>query len=227
MDYDLIVDLRTDGLACLLGGKARMTRWRSRGTARHAVQQHMSVIASLQPKGAIPETKIWLDKALRRDARKRLAGLPEGRCLALAPGAKWSGKIWPPEHYRDLVIALRDEFSAVMLLGGAEDVALASRVARDVPLACADLCGRTDLLQAAALLERAHAFVGNDSGLGHIAAAVGTPTLTVFGPGQPQRYHPWGERADWIAAPDACLTRLRAGPVCERLRAHMEKIGAP
>jgi ADP-heptose:LPS heptosyltransferase len=58
--------------------------------------------------------------------------------------------------------------------------------------------GKTGLLQAAAILEQAQLFVGSDSGLGHLAAASGTATLTVFGPGDPERYHPWHPQACWV-----------------------------
>ena len=61
-----------------------------------------------------------------------------------------------------------------------------------------DLCGRTSILQAAAVLQHATAFVGNDSGLGHIAAALGVPTITIFGPGDPERYRPWSENSQCV-----------------------------
>ena len=65
----------------------------------------------------------------------------------------------------------------------------------------------------------AAAFVGNDSGLGHIAAAVGVPTVTVFGPGEPDRYRPWGPHARIVMAPDLNLQKLDAVPVLDALRA--------
>ncbi len=57
-----------------------------------------------------------------------------------------------------------------------------------------DLIGRVDLLTAYAVLRRCSLFVGNDSGLMHIAAAAGTPTLGLFGPSRERHYAPWGER---------------------------------
>ena len=67
-----------------------------------------------------------------------------------------------------------------------------------LPVPGINLAGNTDLLQAAAILAQSQLFIGNDSGLGHIAAAAGTPTVTVFGPGDPARYHPWHPQARWI-----------------------------
>ena len=64
----------------------------------------------------------------------------------------------------------------------------------------------------------ARAFVGNDSGLGHMAAALGLPALTIFGPGRPLRYRPWGPRSDWLRAPDRRLESVSAAQAAERLR---------
>ena len=60
------------------------------------------------------------------------------------------------------------------------------------PARVIDLVGRTDLLTAAAILRRSALFIGNDTGLMHLAAASGTPTLGLFGPSPVERYAPWG-----------------------------------
>jgi hypothetical protein len=80
------------------------------------------------------------------------------------------------------------------------------------PTRLVDLVGRTDLLTAAAVLKRAVLFIGNDTGVMHMAAAVGTPTLGLFGPSLAEHYAPWGPRtavvrttksyAEIIGAPD-------------------------
>jgi ADP-heptose:LPS heptosyltransferase len=54
------------------------------------------------------------------------------------------------------------------------------------------------LLQAAAVLKQIRFFAGNDSGLGHLASGVNTTTITIFGIGDPVRYHPWGNKARWL-----------------------------
>jgi ADP-heptose:LPS heptosyltransferase len=79
-----------------------------------------------------------------------------------------------------------------------------------------NLAGTTTLLQAAALLSRATLFIGNDSGLGHLCAAVGRPTLTLFGPGDPDRYHPWGPQAHWLVAADGNIASLSPTAVAAR-----------
>src|SRR3546814_12380773 len=66
-----------------------------------------------------------------------------------------------------------------------------------------NLVERSDLLTAAACLERADFFVGNDSGLMHLAAAAGTPTLGLFGPSPEVRYRPWGPHAGYVRPPES------------------------
>jgi len=65
-----------------------------------------------------------------------------------------------------------------------------------------DLIGRVDLLTAAAVLRRCAMFIGNDTGLMHIAAASGTPTLGLFGPSPAAQYAPWGPQTAWVRSAD-------------------------
>lgn len=205
--YDIIVDLRTEVLAYLLRAGRRYTRLRAPRVSGHAVWRHLAVIQPLLP-GSPPATRVWLSADERALAGRMLARLPGQRWLAVAPGANWPGKIWPFPHYQELLVRLRDQFDAVIICGGPKDFATAAELTRSSPLPALNLAGATSLLQAAAALERAAYFVGNDSGLGHLAAAAGAPTLTLFGPGDPERYHPWGAGAQWLCAPERDLKRL-------------------
>ncbi len=139
--------------------------------------------------------------------------------MALGPGANWEPKIWPATAFRQLIGVLSSQFDGVILLGGPGDAERCATVAQDSPLPCLNLAGETGLLEAAALLARAQLFVGNDSGLGHLASAVGTPTLTLFGPGQPERYRPWGEQAHWLCSEANELPRLDVATVAASIAA--------
>lgn len=216
--YDLIVDLRTDGLAYLLRARRRLTKLHRHARGPHAVEQHMGVIAALGDTD-IPATRIWLTPQLEQAAEQRLKTLPGTRWLALGPGANWEPKIWPAAQFRELVAQLHDSFDAVILLGGPGDAERCAQVAQDCPLPYVNLAGQTGLLEAAAILARATVFVGNDSGLGHLASAVGIPTLTLFGPGQPERYRPWGEHAHWLTSPENDLQQLSFEDAADDIRA--------
>ncbi|NOX09514.1 MAG: glycosyltransferase family 9 protein [Gammaproteobacteria bacterium] len=207
--YDLIVDLRTDGLAYLLRARKRLTKWHARPEGSHSVQQHIAVIASIND-GLIPHTRIWINDAIRHQAQSRLKKLPGSRRLAIGSGANWAPKIWPVEQFRALIISLKDQFDSVILLGGPGDQARCQQLAQDLPIPSINLAGQTDLLEVAAILETCQLFIGNDSGLGHIASAVDVATISVFGPGQPERYHPWGEKAKWIQNKEQDINAISA-----------------
>ena len=118
-------------------------------------------------------------------ASELLRALPGQRWLAIGPGANWPGKRWAPQHYQQLVAALANEFDAVIVLGSGDDLDQPFDTAT-LALPALDLIGVTDLQTVAAVLAKMRAFVGNDSGIGHIATAVACPVVTVFGPGEPR-----------------------------------------
>lgn len=207
--YDLVADLRTDGLAYLLRAQKRLTKRGIQPVGPHAVEYHWAVVADRLPLAMpISPCQIWLQAEQMQFAKVCLSQLPGSRWLALGPGANWAPKIWPAPAFIALVNAVKSHFDGVVILGGPWDRARSQLVAANLPLPHVDLCGTTDLLQAAAVLQQVSLFVGNDSGLGHLAAAVGTPTMTVFGPGQPERYHPWGKNSHWQVAPGSNLSNL-------------------
>jgi ADP-heptose:LPS heptosyltransferase len=221
--YAAVVDLRTDFLAYLVRARRRFPKWRARPYGPHAVERHMGVIARLYGTRPLPGAAVWPRREDLEFAEHALPGGP--RRLAIGPGAHWPPKIWPARRFVELVAELRAEFDGIVLLGDHADAAAAGEIAAAAPLPCTNLCGRTSLLEAAAALGRCAMFVGNDSGLGHLAAAAGTPTLTLFGPGNPARYRPWGPCADWIEGPGCDLQQLDPTAVAARLRAHPVRPG--
>lgn len=117
--------------------------------------------------------------------------LPQAPLLCLMPGSAWPSKAWPPGHWRSLLLRARSEGFAVAVLGSRGESDLCAEVAGSEGL---DLSGRTTLKEAAAWLRGARGAVGNDSGLGHLAAACGTPVLTLFGPTPGEASGPRGPR---------------------------------
>jgi ADP-heptose:LPS heptosyltransferase len=145
--------------------------------------------------------------------------LPGHRWLVLAPGARWQPKRWPAQNFHSLIEQLQDEFDAVVLLGDAGETDSCATIGTSLPLPVINLAGKTDLLQAAAVLSQARLLIGNDSGIGHIAAAVNIPTLTVFGPGDPARYHPWHPQARWIQSSTGSIEDIAVDTVTKEVLA--------
>jgi ADP-heptose:LPS heptosyltransferase len=220
--YDLVVDLRTDGLTLLLHTKHRLTRRGSRPPGHHAVERHFGVISRHIDTTRIPAAQIRLSQTEHRFADEQLSGLPGQRWLALGPGARWQPKCWPAQRFRALLDQLQAEFDAVILLGDTTELAVCQDIENDLPLPGINLAGKTGLLQATAILAQSQLFVGNDSGLGHIAAATGTPTVTLFGPGDPARYHPWHPQARWIQSSTGNIEDIVVDAVTEEVLAILD-----
>jgi heptosyltransferase-2 len=120
------------------------------------------------------------------------ASLPERPYVCFMPGSTWPSKAWPRESFRALAALARLEGFQVAVLGSSGERDICDDVAREADY---NLCGRTSLVEAAAWLRGARAAVGNDSGLSHLAAACGTPTLAMYGATDPDGSTPWGPRS--------------------------------
>jgi heptosyltransferase-2 len=106
--------------------------------------------------------------------------------IALAPGSVWKTKRWPESSFLSLIRFLLDERLHVLLIGGAGDRDLCARLAESAQdPALADASGRFSLLESADLIARCAALVSNDSAPVHLAVAVGTPVVAIFGPTLP------------------------------------------
>ncbi|WP_431857419.1 glycosyltransferase family 9 protein [Azospirillum sp.] len=209
--WDLVVDLRNSAASRLLASR-RLAVLRRRPGA-HKVEEIAAVLGVAPP----PAPRLWIDAAAAAQAERLLPG---GRpFLALGPTANGPGKEWPAERFADLARRLTGPSGP---LPGVRVAVLAAgpEAERARPLLAAlgdgaiDLVGRTDPLAAAACLTRAALYVGNDSGLMHIAAAVGTPTVGLFGPGWPEVYGPWGPQARAVVSAEpreALFARWKAG----------------
>jgi heptosyltransferase-3 len=192
--WDLVVDLRASALSFLIPARRRAVMVR-RGMVRRGGHKtvQLAAILKLDPP---PLPVAWTSPADR--ARAALL-LPPGRpIVALGPTANWTGKVWPPARFVALFRALAagplaGARAAVFAGPGERERALAAPVLAALPNAI-DLCGMLSLPEAAACLARAALFVGNDSGLMHLAAAAGTPTLGLFGPTPAEEYAPAGRR---------------------------------
>lgn len=121
-------------------------------------------------------------------------GIDARRTLILAPGSRARARRWDPERFAAVADRAGVEWSAVLLLGAAEDRPAADAVARAARRPLVNLSGETPVPLAAALLRRAAALVTNESGLMHLGWAVGTPTVVVAGPSDPQATSPFGPR---------------------------------
>lgn len=198
--WDLVVDLRGSAIVYLLPARERKVL-KSTKVKMHKVREAAGVLRLDPP----PAPRIYLPD----DARARALGLmPPGRdYLVVCPSASLPFKMWPATNFAELVKALVMPGGAmagagVVIVGGPGDEDHAVPILNALPDAgVLDLTGKLYLSDVAAVVERARLFVGNDSGVMHISAAMGTPTLGLFGPSDEMLYGPYGEQCATVRGP--------------------------
>jgi heptosyltransferase-2 len=152
--------------------------------------------------------------------RQRLGLMSDKRTvIALAPGAVGPAKRWPVSSYADLGRRLVGEGHRVWIVGGPSECALAAEIAASAPDEIRDLTG-PDLRNAILALAAADVAVSNDSGLLHVAAALDTPAIGIFGPTSPLHWAPLNPLAAVIETPNELPCRPCHKPVC-RLGHHL------
>jgi lipopolysaccharide heptosyltransferase I len=170
---------------------------------RHAIERYLCVTEALGCGRGPVESPFATDDADRRHVTTLVPAEPYA---ALLPGTNWETKRWPVENFAALVGPLRERFGlATVVAGGAGEAELATAIEREVGAGTViNVVGRTTLRQLTALLERAELVVANDSGPMHIAAALGRPLVTPFGPTNPVRTGPFGREGSVIRLDIAC-----------------------
>jgi heptosyltransferase II len=177
------------------------------------------------PKGAdipsqwpLPELKVPAPELAAW--RERLALTSDGRpVVALAPGAVGPSKRWPAAYYTDLARGLAAEGALVWVIGGPGEKEIAAQIVRADPDDIRDLTG-PDLRNAILALAAANTAVSNDSGLLHVAAALGTPAVGIFGPTSPWHWAPLNPIAAVIETKTDLPCQPCHKPVC-RLGHHL------
>ena len=208
--FDLVVDLFCNPRSALLSyatqapvrvggdlpgrGKLYTVQIRDDGRPKSAVEFHYQSLkgAGIEPKYYLPE--IFLTEDEKRESKRYLEwqGIDFSRPLiALHPGGTWPAKLWPAERFADLADLLTAKAHAqIILTRGARDEETAKMVESAVVGGVLTL-PVLPLRQLAAILSLCSAYVANDSGPMHIAAAVGTPTIGLFGPGEENIWFPY------------------------------------
>lgn len=211
--WEAVVDLRSSPLAYALWSHARHVVRGGRQPGLKLEQQARS-LGLEQP----CRPHVWLGQEERVEAARLLPG--EVRWVALAPTAGTETKIWPAVAFAALVERLKGHgLYPVLFYGPGEREDRLAAPARAAMPDALDMGGRYTLAQVAALLARCSLFVGSDSGLMHLSAALDVPTLGLFGPSHAAQYAPSGRWAEVLEAPGppgaGTMEDLKAEDVCQ------------
>jgi heptosyltransferase-2 len=164
--------------------------------------------AERPPEWPLPELKVAADELARWRDLRGLASEP-GPVVTLSPGAVGAGKAWPVAYYAVLAKALTADGASVWVLGGPAEADAARLIAETAGPRVRDLTG-TDLRNAILALAAADVSVTNDSGLMHVSAALGTPTVAIFGPTSPWHWKPLNPVSAILEPPGDEAARLKA-----------------
>jgi heptosyltransferase-2 len=164
--------------------------------------------AALPSEWPLPKLRVPAEEVERWRAQRGLTAEPRP-IVTLSPGAVGAGKAWPLRHYAELARALTQDGASVWVLGGPGEAAAAGEIAAAGGARVRDLTGN-DLRNAILALAAADASVTNDSGLMHISAAIGTPTVAIFGPTSPWHWKPLNAVAAILEPEGDDAARLRA-----------------
>lgn len=192
--WDLAVDIRGSALTYLLAARRRVVRRRRPG---RMFEQHAAMLGIVPA----PLPVVW---TAAEDRARAAVLLPPGRpVIGFGATANWAPKVWPAERFASLFRRLAEgplpgAVAAVFAGPGEAERAMAAPLLAALPEAV-DLCGVLTIPEAAACIQRCALYVGNDSGLMHLAAASGAPTIGLCGTtlDRADEMAPAGLRAAW------------------------------
>ncbi len=155
-----------------------------------------------------PESERWAEELFKQEGIKKT-----DRLLAIHPAASCPSKIWPNERFADVAVRLIERYGfKVLVIAGPKDLALAESVIKHMHKPAINLAGKTSVSQLASVLKRCNLFISNDSGPVHIAAALGTPVISIFGRNQkglsPTRWGPTGKKDRVLHKEVGCIECL-------------------
>jgi len=210
----------------------------------HLVEQNLEPLRALGLNPGRPRLQFFWDHAVEERLQGLLAslGLTPGAFAVMHPGAGWRFKCWTPAGYARVLEALQGQWGLPVVITGtkaAHEQDLLAAILRESRVTPINLAGRLTLKELGALISKARLFFGMDSAPMHLAAAVGTPAVALFGPSGVFNWGPWGEghlviQKDWECVPcgrdgcegskvSRCLIEIEPEEVLQTMARHFGK----
>lgn len=183
----------------------------------HMVDQNLAAVRALGIEPVQPRLQFFWDQEVEARVQELLSthSLQDRPFVVMHPGAGWRFKCWTPEGYARMIEALQEKWGLPVILTGsqaAHEQDLLAAILQECRVTPLNLVGQLSLKELGALIARARLFFGMDSAPMHLAAAVQTPAVALFGPSGVFNWGPWGEghlviKKDWECLPcgrDGC-----------------------
>lgn len=212
----------------------------------HLVDQNLAAVRALGIEPVNPRLQFFGDQAVDQRVCGLLAslGLAGRPFVVMHPGAGWRFKCWTPSGYARVIEFFQEEWGLTTVLTGtraAHEQELLAAIHQECRAAPVDLAGRLSLKELGVLISKARLFFGMDSAPMHLAAAVNTPAVALFGPSGVFNWGPWGAghlviKKDWDCLPcgqdgcqgskiSRCLMELTPEEVLARIAQHFAGLG--
>ena len=193
-----------------------LTRAVASDGSRHTVERNLDLVRGMgiEPGSAGPVLAVAPEVRQRMADRLQSLGLPDGSSfVAVHPVSRWLFKAWPEASCAETIAALSRGGTPIVVTSGPEsrERAAAQAILTRAAVPVIDLVGQTSLPELAAVLARATVFVGVDSAPMHMAAALGTPVVALFGPSGEHHWGPWGPGHVVLSSPYLCRPCGRDG----------------
>ncbi|RKU26016.1 hypothetical protein C6497_14630 [Candidatus Poribacteria bacterium] len=164
---------------------------------KHATEHYFDLLHAVGIPAEDRHLEIYLHESERTKACQlfKHEGINDGDLtIGLFPGAGWKLREWMPERFAKIADRLVTNFKAqVVLFGGPNDVTLVNHIANTMDELAINFAGKLNLRELSSCIEKCDLFISNDTGPMHIATAVGTQTVALFGPGNHIRFQPIGD----------------------------------
>jgi heptosyltransferase-3 len=195
-----------------------VSSWRPRpGDLRHVSRNFLDSIVPWVGRAGlkVPEIRALPEDRTAAAGMLSAAGKREAPIVAVHPGAGSRTKRWPMQRFRDLAHRIVGSGAWLMVIEGPAEAGLCDELG--LPESRVFHCRQLNLALQKGFLAHAGAFIGNDSGIAHLAAAMGLPTVVLFGPTLPENWAPLGEHVVTIRKPSGCLPDITPEEVLSAL----------
>lgn len=202
--WDIVVDLRNSAVSRLIRSKKRYIFGNHINKSLHKVEQAAQVLSLSH----VPDPLLYFTEEQNNFAENILKDFKGQKFIAIGPTANWIGKTWEAEKFIKTIEWIRSSDGlypnapvAIFAAPGEEEQAniVYNSLPKDKRI---NVIAKGNPGQVAAALSQSVFYLGNDSGLMHIAAACNVPTVGVFGPSYPHLYSPWGGHTAYVQTPE-------------------------
>lgn len=170
---------------------------------RHRVEVNLDALRRIGVQPALGERKVHFAPGREAEQRIDALGLPAG-FVHVHPASRWTFKCWPAERNAQLIDRLAAEGHAVVITAAPDETAFVAAILEKATSKPINLAGQLSLKDLGALTARARLFIGVDSMPMHLAAAMGTPTVALFGPSRENEWGPWNVEQRVVTTMHSC-----------------------